>query len=457
LGITLSLIFANGLKNRTRHSNRTLLCRAQEHVKNGKKALSIVMHAESPYRDHVSTGNLPSGMTLDDYYLFVCQGMYELMHPGTAVPSTERLPTEQNNRSTEYNLGMADELNGDNINDVYSATLSTSSAPTTSESVSTVFAMPDSWIFTGFIIFALLGPIVPSVMFPYRSELLMTAPPDNCLGISRKEATSNASGITSTTASSATGRTATRKTAALESAAARQRKHGISEVSLGEDQGTKRVLLTLNQKISLAGIAQSKVMIEHREQSQISDRIIAMNKKRVAGQKLLINEHKFLISHLPPDDPQRQLYMQELRIMNQDLAVAINSLITSEQDIIDQAMFDLESRKTKAAEFVDLTIAAALDNSSSVASGEELLSTTIPCRTPIAASRTKNDDGSGSVLLDGSNESRCTTPASSVFIPLALSSKRAFSSLSPMQETVESTRTDVRLHDCGSPANRTTT
>jgi hypothetical protein len=231
-------------------------------VKNGKKALSIVMHAESPYRDHVSTGNLPSGMTLDDYYLFVRQGMYELMHPGTAVPSTEQLPTEQNNRSTENNLGMADELNGDNINDVGSATLSTSNAPTTSESVSTVVVMPDSWwIFTGFIIFALLGPIVPSAMFPFRSELLMTAPPDNCLGIARKEATSNASGITSTTASSATGRTAARKTAALESAAARQRKHGISEVLLGENQGAKRVLLTLNQKISLAGIAQSKVMI----------------------------------------------------------------------------------------------------------------------------------------------------------------------------------------------------
>jgi hypothetical protein len=47
-------------------------------------------------------------------------------------------------------------------------------------------------------------------------------------------------------------------------------------------------------------------------------------------------------------------------------------------------MFDLESRKTKAA--------ALVDNSSSVASGEGLMSTTIPCRTPIAASRTKNDE-----------------------------------------------------------------
>jgi hypothetical protein len=102
-------------------------------------------------------------------------------------------------------------------------------------------------------------------------------------------------------------------------------------------------------------------MIEHREQSQISDRIIAMNKKRVAGKKLIINEHKFLISHLPPDDLQRRLDMQELRIMDQDLAVAINTLTTSEEDIIDQAMFDLESRKTIAAASVDLTITAALD------------------------------------------------------------------------------------------------
>ena len=53
--------------------------------------------------------------------------------------------------------------------------------------------------------------------------------------------------------------------------------------------------------------------------------------------------------------------MQELRIMDQDLAVAINTLTTSEEDIIDQAMFDLESRKTIAAASVDLTITAALD------------------------------------------------------------------------------------------------
>lgn len=175
-GITLSLILANGLKNRARLlSNRTLLCRAQEHVKNGKKALSIVMHAESPYRDHCSTGNLPSGMTLDDYYLFVREGMYKLLHPAVtcAGPSSEEPQVEEAN-------------------------------DTSRESVLSVIVMPDSWIFTGFIIFALLGPIVPSNMIPYRSELLMTAPPDNLRENRTMESADNASG-TSSTAASMTG------------------------------------------------------------------------------------------------------------------------------------------------------------------------------------------------------------------------------------------------------------
>ncbi|KAI2492337.1 hypothetical protein MHU86_22204 [Fragilaria crotonensis] len=41
-----------------------------------------------------------------------------------------------------------------------------------------VSPMPDSWVFPGFIIFALLGPIVPPAMTNYRLELLMTSTPD---------------------------------------------------------------------------------------------------------------------------------------------------------------------------------------------------------------------------------------------------------------------------------------
>jgi hypothetical protein len=87
-----------------------------------------------------------------------------------------------------------------------------------------------------------------------------------------------------------------------------------------ETSGRERRELSLNQQISLAGIAQSKVMIDHREQSKISDRIIAMNRKKVGGQKLLLDEHKYLISKTPDNDPQLPLYLQELRAMNKALA-----------------------------------------------------------------------------------------------------------------------------------------
>jgi hypothetical protein len=60
----------------------------------------------------------------------------------------------------------------------------TSTEMTATEAASLVLdqeesAMPDSWIFPGFIIFALLGPIiVPPELLQYRVELLMTSTPD---------------------------------------------------------------------------------------------------------------------------------------------------------------------------------------------------------------------------------------------------------------------------------------
>ena len=73
---------------------------------------------------------------------------------------------------------------------------------------------------------------------------------------------------------------------------------------------------------------------------------------------------------------------------------------------------------------------------------------TLPCHTPRAASFNNDDGSAGSVLLHGSDDSICMTPASSVFIPLALSNKRAFSSLSPLdEETNECARTNAGHED----------
>ena len=174
--------------------------------------------------------------------------------------------------------------------------------------------MPDAWMFPGFIIFALLGPIVPPEMTNYRLELLMTSTPDTTVG-----AELDADGRQKRRKTK--GRASTRNAVTLEHLGANSTGTGSRRSAvIHETSGRERRELSLNQQISLAGIAQSKVMIDHREQSKISDRIIAMNRKKVGGQKLLLDEHKYLISKTPDNDPQLPLYLQELRAMNKALA-----------------------------------------------------------------------------------------------------------------------------------------
>jgi hypothetical protein len=48
-------------------------------MKNCKKALSIAMLPESPYKDYTKSGNLPSGMVHDDYLKFVRLKMYDVL------------------------------------------------------------------------------------------------------------------------------------------------------------------------------------------------------------------------------------------------------------------------------------------------------------------------------------------------------------------------------------------
>ena len=76
--INLALLISSGLSSHKSLpiKGRSLLTRAQEHIKNGKKALAIVMNNRSPYKSYASTGNLPSGMTMDDYYVYVRKRMY---------------------------------------------------------------------------------------------------------------------------------------------------------------------------------------------------------------------------------------------------------------------------------------------------------------------------------------------------------------------------------------------
>jgi hypothetical protein len=79
--INLTLLQSNSmlLNKCTPIKGRSLLSRAQEHIKNGKKAFSAVLNKRSPYKSYATTGNLPSGMTMDDYYIYVRKRMFVML------------------------------------------------------------------------------------------------------------------------------------------------------------------------------------------------------------------------------------------------------------------------------------------------------------------------------------------------------------------------------------------
>ena len=155
----MSLLLAAGLKNPAHLQTRTLHSQAQEHMKNCKKALALVSRASSPYRAYSTTGKLPSGQSIEDYYVFVRRKMYVLLLPslsgGGIGAAVEAVAKFDNNAAAkddaEDEQGALEDL------------------------------MPETWSFPGFITFALFGPIVPDCMLEYRSDLLMTSPPHNSI------------------------------------------------------------------------------------------------------------------------------------------------------------------------------------------------------------------------------------------------------------------------------------
>ena len=83
-GLKLSIMLASGLSDQSEYiRGRTLHLRTKEALKNCKKALAVVLRHKSPYKGCATTGVLPSGMNIEDYYLYVRQSMYavELMTP----------------------------------------------------------------------------------------------------------------------------------------------------------------------------------------------------------------------------------------------------------------------------------------------------------------------------------------------------------------------------------------
>jgi hypothetical protein len=82
-GITMSLQSTASLKTNKEGAatlqSRTMYLRAQEPLRNCKKALSIVSRYNSSYTSYSSMGILPSGMVMEDYYMFERKNIYSLL------------------------------------------------------------------------------------------------------------------------------------------------------------------------------------------------------------------------------------------------------------------------------------------------------------------------------------------------------------------------------------------
>jgi len=132
---------------------RTMVDRAKEILLNCKKALSLVLWHDSPYKGAVATGVLPSGSNIEDYYLWVRQQMYKLL-PDDEKAKIKRSASKMTNEGLVVDIDGANNFDGELDNQINDE-------------------MPDGYTFIGFIVFALIGPIVPSEMKTFQSHLMM--------------------------------------------------------------------------------------------------------------------------------------------------------------------------------------------------------------------------------------------------------------------------------------------
>jgi len=356
---------------------KALILRAQEHIKHCKKALSVIANPRSPYSPYIKTGNLPSGMTMSDYYMYVRKKMFILLGcadakmkkvtvkkgkgpalpaltagsvnaiadilqmkaSGTTDTSDDLLPVapEEDGASATSGSFRSCNPNSTASKDAGQSELdsSRSAEPPLEVQVDDGVvgdSMPQDWIFPGFISFALLGPIVPPSLLPYRSEIMMPSLP------------------TIEPGNTAHGRAALRKEKALKS------KVGVAAIP-----PPKSKAVTLQQKLMIAGIAQSQMHMEKREQNREQDRMIAFYQKKVAAQRMLIEQIKYTISVTPAEAPNRTELLEQLNVLNSAFTNAVTECLNAEEEMLKKTAAAKDDEKLVAAKsFIDLTIATVL-------------------------------------------------------------------------------------------------
>ena len=415
---------------------KALVTRAQEHIKNCKKALSVVTHARSPYKPYITTGNLPSGMTLNDYFMFVRKKMFVLTGcadaavsskgktlngrkgKGPAIPALagridpicNMLTMKSTTRSieaageTRAQTSVADE---DGASATTGASFKSYNASIEGELEISNPApahqlevdddqdgdkMPADWTFPGFISFVLLGPIVPPCLLAYRSEIIMpTLPP-------------------TTPGNTSNGRAAMRKENLISKSC---KKSGVAT-----NIPSKTPDVSLQQKIMVAGIAQSQMLMEQRQKNRANDRAISFHQKKVAAQRLLLDQLKYLISVTPPEAPDRSELLGQLRVMNAALANAVTECLNAEEAMLkDTAENDAKVVSSSSKFFIDLTIATVLgtaaeeDNCEVISVTHARDSATTASASAISSSTKRKANPSGSTPILSNKKRKVNPPA----------------------------------------------
>jgi hypothetical protein len=144
-GINMAVLSSKGLNNIAQITARSVWDFGKAVEKNGKKVLALLKDSE--YAD----GKIPSGKTYEDYLLFIREAMYnDFKSDSTAAVATAA-------DDDEDDTSIHSETNGNG--DADSAT----------------DGMKDSWMFPGYIAFALWGPIMPETLDEsYKAEAFWT-------------------------------------------------------------------------------------------------------------------------------------------------------------------------------------------------------------------------------------------------------------------------------------------
>jgi hypothetical protein len=397
--INLALLHSSTLGGSNVIKAKALVTRAQEHIKNCKKALSVVTHARSPYKPYVTTGNLPSGMTLNDYYLFVRKKMFVLTDAAACISTRKKVNVQKGKcpalpaltahvdstvaltmkKSTTQSIDAGDPLallaaDEDGASATRGASFKSCNPKNTSATTSNNGhrelensnpvahddvevdddpegdKMPEDWTFPGFISFALLGPIVPPCMLPYRSEIMMPTLPPTIPG------------------NTTNGRAVMRK----ERLVPKSCKNGVATSS------SKEPAVSLQQKIMVAGIAQSQMLMEQRQKNRATDRAISFYQKKVTAQRMLLDQLKYMISVTPPDAPDRSELLGQLRVMNAALTNAVTECLNAEEAMLKE---DVENDSKvvgghHSKNFIDLTIATLLGGTAAEEDNCEIIAVT---------------------------------------------------------------------------------